>query len=70
MEPRNELRLTSSDGTNDTGAASRSVTQASDACQPTYNEAEFKQMVRRGTAAWTDVPDATDWVEDLRGGDA
>ena len=32
---------------------------------PVFNEAEFKEMVRKGTPAWADVPD--DWLEELRG---
>lgn len=28
--------------------------------------AEFDEMVKRGTKAWADVPDAADWVDDLR----
>lgn len=28
---------------------------------------EFNLMVERGTKAWADVPDATEWVEELRG---
>jgi len=34
--------------------------------QPAYNEAEFQEMVKRGTAAWSDTPNATQWLEDLR----
>jgi hypothetical protein len=34
---------------------------------PAYDEDEFQQMVRKGTAAWADVPDAARWVESLRG---
>lgn len=37
---------------------------------PAYDEDEFQQMVRKGTAAWSDVPDATRWVESLRGDDS
>jgi len=36
--------------------------------QPTYNETEFSEMVRKGTKAWSGVPNATKWLEDLRGG--
>ncbi len=32
-----------------------------------YDEHEFKRMVERGTQAWANVPDATAWVENLRG---
>lgn len=38
--------------------------------QPVYEEAEFDEMVRRGTAAWSGVSDATAWLEDLRNGGA
>lgn len=33
-----------------------------------YNEDEFKSMVERGTQAWASVPDASIWLETLRGG--
>ncbi len=38
--------------------------------QPSYDETEFKLMVERGTKAWADVPDATEWLETLRGNHA
>lgn len=38
--------------------------------QPSYDEDEFNLMVERGTKAWADVPDATTWLENLRGGQA
>lgn len=53
-----------------TGALRNPVLLAFEAHQPAYDEAEFQQMVRRGTAAWSDVPNATEWVEGLRGGTA
>jgi predicted ATPase len=34
---------------------------------PACDEIEFQQMLQRGTAAWSDVPNATEWVEGLRG---
>lgn len=36
--------------------------------QPTYDESEFQEMVRRGSSAWTEVKNATEWVDGLRGG--
>lgn len=53
-----------------TGALRNPVLLAFEAHQPVFDEAEFQQMVRRGTAAWSDAPNASDWVEDLRGGRA
>ncbi|SMB27177.1 conserved protein of unknown function [Sterolibacterium denitrificans] len=53
-----------------TGALRNPVLLAFEAHQPAYDEAEFQQMVRRGTAAWSDVPDAAEWLEGLRGGRA
>lgn len=53
-----------------TGAIRNPVLLAFEAHQPTFDETEFRQMVQRGTAAWSDVPNASDWVEDLRGGRA
>jgi len=38
--------------------------------EPSYSEAEFQEMVRRGTAAWSDVPNATEWLDGMRGGHA
>ncbi|MGD0961298.1 MAG: hypothetical protein ABSB19_15935 [Methylomonas sp.] len=38
-----------------------------DVHQPRFDEDEFNVMVERGTKAWADVPDATVWVETLRG---
>ncbi|MFY0480686.1 hypothetical protein [Achromobacter marplatensis] len=40
-----------------------------EAHHPAYDEDEFQQMVRKGTAAWADVSNATQWVESLRGDD-
>lgn len=37
---------------------------------PSYDEAEFQKLVDQGTAAWSDVPDATEWLENLRGNTA
>ena len=36
---------------------------------PSFDEAEFAEMVERGTAAWASVSDATDWLESLRADD-
>lgn len=36
--------------------------------RPSYDEQEFKRMVERGTKAWEDVANATEWVDALRGG--
>ncbi len=38
--------------------------------QPSYDDDEFNLMVERGTKAWADVPDATAWLEVLRGNQA
>lgn len=38
--------------------------------KPAYDENEFQEMVKRGTAAWSDVADASQWLEDLRGGNS
>jgi hypothetical protein len=35
---------------------------------PKVDEEELDRLGRRGTAAWKDVPDATAWVDELRGG--
>lgn len=36
--------------------------------EPAYDESAFNRMVERGTVAWANEPDATQWVENLRGG--
>ena len=36
--------------------------------EPVFDETAFNRMVERGTLAWADVPDASQWVENLRGG--
>jgi hypothetical protein len=53
-----------------TGAIRNPVLLAFETHQPCFNEAEFAEMVERGTAAWSDVPNVTEWLEDLRGGRA
>jgi hypothetical protein len=35
--------------------------------KPSFDEDEFNRMVERGSKAWIDVPDATAWLETLRG---
>lgn len=35
--------------------------------KPSFDEDEFNRMVQLGTQAWADVPDATTWLETLRG---
>jgi hypothetical protein len=32
-----------------------------------FDQDEFDEMVRKGTEAWKDVGNATEWVEDIRG---
>lgn len=34
---------------------------------PAYSENQFRLMVERGTLAWSNVPNSTEWVEKLRG---
>jgi len=36
--------------------------------QPTYNEEALDRFAAKGSAAWADVPDAAQWVRELRGG--
>ena len=35
--------------------------------EPVYDESAFNRMVERGTIAWADVPDISQWIENLRG---
>jgi len=49
-----------------TGARRNPSLRAFQTQQPAHDEAEFQEMVKRGTAAWSDTPDATPWLEDLR----
>jgi len=53
-----------------TGVLRNPVLLAFGSDQNTFDETEFQRMVKLGTEAWKDVPDATAWVEDLRGGKA
>lgn len=53
-----------------TGELRNLILLAFEADHPAYDEEEFQQMVRKGTAAWADVPNATQWVESLRGENA
>ncbi|GAB2744509.1 hypothetical protein GCM10027019_24990 [Melaminivora jejuensis] len=39
-------------------------------CQPALDEAQLARLVERGARAWRDVPDASAWVDGLRGGTA
>jgi len=36
--------------------------------QQTLDEAQIRRMTERGAKAWRDVPSATSWVDELRGG--
>lgn len=45
----------------------RAVQEDYQARQDSIEEMEFQQMVQRGTAAWSGVTHASDWVETLRG---
>ena len=40
------------------------------AYEPRFDAAEFERLNRRGEQAWKDVPDASAWVEELRGANA
>lgn len=50
-----------------TGALRNPILRAFQTQPPAYDEAEFQEMVKRGTEAWSDTPNATQWLEDLRG---
>lgn len=34
---------------------------------PLYDHDAFERMVNAGTKAWADVPNASEWVDELRG---
>jgi hypothetical protein len=53
-----------------TGAIRNSLLLGFEAHQPVFDETEFQQMVKRGSAAWSDISSPTDWVEVLRAGRA
>jgi hypothetical protein len=53
-----------------TGTIRNPVLLSFETHQPIFDETEFREMVRRGTVAWSDVSSATDWVEEIRGGRA
>lgn len=74
MEPINESRFAVRDRIHDAEIGPQHVplslldgAQQIDAHQPALDETEFQQMMQRGAAAWADVPNASDWVETLRG---
>ena len=46
----------------------RSKTRA-DAIEALRQALDLQTAIERGTKAWADVPDATEWVEELRGND-
>lgn len=50
----------------DTGELRNLVLQSFEDARAVWDEAQFDEMVRRGTAAWKDVPE--DWLETLRSG--
>lgn len=50
----------------DTGELRNLVLKSFEDARAVWDEAQFDEMVRRGTAAWRDVPD--DWLETLRSG--
>ena len=52
-------------GHQDSGDMENLVGEA-DGAIPVFDQAEFAEMVERGTTAWADVPDATEWLENLR----
>lgn len=35
---------------------------------PSINDDDLARLTRRGAVAWKDVPNATTWVDELRGG--
>lgn len=37
--------------------------------EPRFNEAEFEAATKKGSAAWSEVEDAVQWVRDIRGKD-
>ena len=49
-----------------TGAWYNPILLAFQTQPPARDEAEFQEMVKRGTAAWSDTPDVTHRLEDLR----
>ena len=44
-----------------------SVQMFDDAAKVLRQAIEQAEMIEKGTKAWADVPDATEWVDDLRG---
>mgnify|MGYP001156572528 FL=1 len=50
----------------DTGELRNLVLQSFEDARAVWDETQFNEMVRRGTAAWKDVPE--DWLETLRSG--
>jgi hypothetical protein len=67
---RNALLHISAEENLMTGAIRNPVLLGFEAHQPVFDETEFQQMVKRGSAAWSDISSPTDWVEELRAGRA
>jgi hypothetical protein len=44
------------------------VTSEHDLVSREVDEKKLRNLWRNGAIAWSEVPSATDWVEDLRGG--
>ena len=53
-----------------TEAEWRAVEELSKTNDLTSSKGVLELMVERGAKAWKDVPDASAWVEELRGNDA
>ncbi len=74
-EPENRLyktallHITAEENLRD-GSLRNSKLIAFEAQAPGFDEGAFRDMVRRGTQAWADVPDTTTWLNELRGGHA
>lgn len=67
---RNALLHISAEENLTTGAIRNPVLLRFEAHQPIFVEAEFQQMVKCGSAAWSDISSPTDWIEELRAGRA
>ena len=64
---KNAVLYVSADQNIDTGELKNYKLLSFSDVSPVFNEEAFNTMVEKGTQAWSDVPNVTEWLENLRG---
>jgi hypothetical protein len=67
---KNAVLYVSADQNIDTGELKNYKLLSFSDVSPVFDQGEFDTMVEKGVKAWSDVPNATEWLENLRGGNA